>query len=349
MIDMRMVDLRSDTKTLPTEEMLAAIQTAELGDDIAKEDPTVNKLEELAAKKLGKEAAVLVSSGSQGNLVAVMAHCKHGDEIFLERFSHLYIAETGSLSAIAGCIPNLLDSNRGTIDPVDLDNAIRPENVHFAEPSLVCIENTHNNWGGAVVRPDSIQALAEVVQKHNLALHCDGARIFNAAVALDTDIKNLVKDCDSAQFCLSKGLSAPVGSLVVGTEGFIEKAQRVRKLLGGSMRQAGIIAAPGIVALETMVDRMKEDHENARFLGEGLSELGVFDILPVESNLIIFQVTRLGISGPELQTRLEEKGVLAFARGQTGMRFVTHRHITQDDVKYTLEQVEAIVNDLAKT
>jgi threonine aldolase len=273
-----------------------------------------------------------------------MAHCKRGDEIFLERDSHLYNSETGALASVAGCIPRLLESNRGVIDPVALENAIRPPHILFAEPSLVCFENTHNRWGGAVIRPAQIRALGEVAREHELAVHCDGARIFNAAVALNIDVRDLANDCDSVQFCLSKGLSAPVGSILVGTEEFIEKARRIRKILGSGMHQAGIIAAPGIIALEKMVDRLKEDHENARLLGEGLSEMAVFDILPVETNLVTFEVTRLGISAPEFVSLLSDRGILTYPRGKTRMRFVTHRHITRDDIEYALEQIDDIVS-----
>ncbi|MFQ6126107.1 MAG: threonine aldolase family protein [Candidatus Heimdallarchaeota archaeon] len=344
---MRIVDLRSDTKTLPTEEMLEAIRTAELGDDVDREDPTVNRVEELAAKKLGKEAGLLVTSGTQGNLVSIMTHTKHGDEIFVEKYSHLYNNETGAFAAIAGCIPHTLNSNRGAIDPEELKKAIRPPNIHFAKPTLVCIENTHNRWGGAVIRPEQVKAIAEVAQNHDLAVHCDGARIFNAAVALKTDVKNLVIDCDSVMFCVSKGLSAPIGSLVVGSSEFIEKARRNRKLLGGGMRQAGIIAAPAIIAIEQMVDRLREDHENARILGEGLEQMGVFDLLPVETNIIIFELAGLGISTPEFVNKLKAKGILAYARKQI-VRFVTRRGVTRDDVTYALAQIEDIVTDLVK-
>ena len=343
---MRIIDLRSDTKTLPTEEMLESIRTAKRGDDVDREDPTVNQLEELAAAKLGKEAGLLITSGHQGNLVAMMTHCNHGDEIFAERNSHLYKFETGSMSAIVGCVPYLLDSNRGTIDPIEFESAIRPPNQHFAKPTLLSIENTHNLWGGAVIHPKSIHALAEVAQNHDIAVHCDGARIFNAAIALEKDIKELVSDCDSVTFCLSKGLSAPVGAVLVGNEEFIDQARRNRKLIGGGMRQAGIIAAPGIVALEKLVDRLREDHKNAQVLSEGLLELDVFDILPVETNLIRLDVSRLGINASEFSSRLKDKGILANLTGQTGIRFVTYRGITHDDIEFALTQIENIISTI---
>ncbi len=345
---MRIVDLRSDTKTLPTEEMLRAICTAELGDDVDREDPTVNRLEELAAKKLGKEAGLLVTSGTQGNLVSIMTHTNQGDEIFVEKYSHLYTNDSGALSAIVGCIPRTLESNRGVINPEELNKAIRSPNIHFAKPTLVCIENTHNRWGGAVIRPEQVKAMVEVARDHKLAVHCDGARIFNAAVALKTDVKNLVKDCDSVMFCVSKGLSAPIGSLLGGDEEFIDKARQNRKLLGGGMRQAGIIAAPAIIAIENMVDRLREDHENARILAEEMAQIGVFDLLPVETNIIIFELNRLGISAPEFANILKTKGILAYSREQI-VRFVTHRGVTRDDVEYALVQIEDIVNTLVKS
>jgi threonine aldolase len=254
-----LIDLRSDTVTLPTEEMLEAIRNAELGDDVYREDPTVNRLEEMAAAKMGKEAALLVTSGTQANLVSLMSNTERGELVILESECHMYWYEVGGISAIAGLLPWPLRSQRGVLDPRDVEAAIRPKNMHFPEPALVCVENTHNRHGGTVTTPSQLRAISEVAWGHGLRVYMDGARVFNSAVALRVDVKEFTRHVDNLMFCLSKGLSCPVGSVVVGTKEFIEKARKVRKVLGGGMRQAGILAAPGIIALEKMIPRTDND------------------------------------------------------------------------------------------
>lgn len=347
---MRVVDLRSDTVTLPTEEMLEAIRHARLGDDVYMEDPTVNRLEDMAARKMGKEEALLVTSGTQGNLVSVLSHTKRGDEAILEADSHIYHFEVGGLAAIGGLMAKAIKGRMGVLDPLDVENAIRPENIHCPETTLVCIENTHNLAGGTVISPRQIREIWEVAKKHNLAVHVDGARIFNAAIALNVDVRELTKHVDSVMFCLSKGLSCPIGSLVVGNQELIEKARRWRKMLGGGMRQAGIIAAPGIIALEKMIDRLRDDHRNATILAEKLAKTeGIsIDLRTVQTNIVRFDVNDLGVKSVEFLRKLGEYSVKALSTGQTSIRMVTHRGIEREDIEYAINSIDTVVNSLGK-
>ncbi|HDI42712.1 MAG TPA: low-specificity L-threonine aldolase [Candidatus Bathyarchaeota archaeon] len=344
---MRVVDLRSDTVTLPTEEMLEAIRRARLGDDVYGEDPTVNELQELAASRMGKDAALLVTSGTQGNLVSLMSHARRGEEVILEAECHIYYYEVGGISALAGLIPRPIRGHLGVLDPRDVEAAIRPKDIHQPRTSLVCMENTHNRAGGTVWTPEQMRAVYEVAKEHGLSVHLDGARIFNAAVYLGVDVKQFTKYTDSVMFCLSKGLSAPIGSLVVGDEDFIERARRVRKMLGGGMRQAGIIAAAGIIALEKMVDRLKEDHENAQILAKALAKLdGIRITHPVQTNIIIFDVSDLNTTAERFIASLAERGVKASQFGRTLVRMVTHRGIEREDIEYAISVVEEVVSKL---
>ncbi len=340
----KIIDLRSDTVTLPTEEMLEAIRNARLGDDGFGEDPTVNELEALAAKKMGKEAALLVPSGTQGNLVSILSHTKRGDEVILEADAHIYHYELGGLSAIAGVLPRLVKGEMGVPAPEDIEEAIRPLDPIFPKTTLLCLENTHNLAGGTCMTPSQTRKLCEVAAKHGLNVHLDGARIFNAAVALGVDVRELVAPVDSVMFCLSKGLSAPVGSLVVGSSSFIDRARRMRKMLGGGMRQAGIIAAAGLVALEKMVDRLREDHANARLLAEGLAKIdGIkIDLRRVQTNIVMFDVSDLGLSGREFVEMLLNYGVKALTLRGNVIRMVTHRGIVREDILETLDAVNEI-------
>jgi len=343
----RIVDLRSDTVTLPTEEMLEAIKTAKLGDDVYGEDPTVNALEELAAERMGKERALLVTSGTQGNLVCLLSHTRRGDEVILESESHIYYYEVGGVSAVAGLTPRPIEGKMGILNPVDVEAAIRPMDIHQPKTTLLCLENTHNRAGGTVVSPSEMAALEEVAQRHSLSVHLDGARIFNGAVALKTDVREFTRHVDSVMFCLSKGLSAPIGSLVAGDRSFIEKARKFRKMLGGGMRQAGVIAAPGIIALEKMVDRLEEDHRNARFLAEGLSRIDrvEVDLRTVQTNMVVFNVKGLGLSASTFVEMLSTRGVKALDYGGFLVRMVTHRGVSKDDIEYTLSAVRELVEE----
>ncbi|MFQ5838660.1 MAG: GntG family PLP-dependent aldolase [Thermoplasmata archaeon] len=336
---MDFIDLRSDTVTLPTKEMREAIATAELGDDVFGEDPTVNRLQEVAAENMGKEAGLLVTSGTQGNLVSLMAQTRPGEEVILEAESHVYNNETAGLTRVAGLLPRPLPGRHGVISGPQLEEALRPSDVHFARPSLVCLENTHNAAGGTVITVNQMREVAKVAREHALGVHVDGARIFNAAVALDVPPSALASEADSLTFCLSKGLCCPAGSVVVGTQEFIEEARRARKMLGGGMRQAGIVAAAGLVALERMVDRLAEDHTNARLLAEGIARLGTVDIdmKSVQTNIVIFDVSPLGISSSDFASRLEERGLRVTTKGRTRVRCVTHYGIERAHIKRALE------------
>lgn len=337
---MRIIDLRSDTITRPTPAMREAMARAEVGDDVFGEDPTVNRLQDMAAERLGKEAALFVASGTMGNLVCLLSHCGRGDEMIVGDQAHTYIYEQGGSAALGGIHPRPLPNQPdGTIRLQDIEAAIRADNEHFPRTRLICLENTHNRCGGAVLTPEYMQAVGRLARRHGLALHLDGARIFNAAVALGVDVKELAADADSVTFCLSKGLAAPVGSLVCGSREFIAKARRARKVVGGGWRQAGVIAAAGIVALEQMVERLAEDHANARRLAEGLATLPgiVLDPARVQTDIVIFELQREDMTPEELAKRLWERGVWLFAIGGRRLRAVTNYHVTAEDIERALE------------
>jgi threonine aldolase len=342
------IDFRSDTVTLPTEEMLEAIRYAELGDDVFREDPTVNRLEQLSAEKMGKEAALLVTSGTQANLISLMSNSNPGELVILESESHIYWYEVGGISKIAGLLPWPVKSAFGALDPKDVEAAIHPKDIHFPETAIICIENTHNRHGGTIIPPTQIKAINEVAQQHNIKFYMDGARIFNAAVALKIDVKEITRHVDNLMFCLSKSLSCPIGSLLVGTNNFIEKARKIRKLLGGGMRQAGIIAAPGIIALEEMIDRLKDDHKNARRLAEGISKIeGIqINLNRVQTNIVCFDVGNLELSAETFVMKLKENGVLALPLTEKKVRMVTHRGIESKDIEKSIEVIENVIDHL---
>ena len=325
---MEWIDLRSDTVTEPTPEMREAMANAELGDDVYGEDPTVNHLQELSAQMLGKEAALFVPSGTMGNLAAILAHCARGDEILIGDRSHTYLYEAGGVSALGG-IHTFVVKNRddGTVPHDEIEAAIRADDDHFPITSLICLENTHNRCGGSVLSVDYIQDVGRIAKEHGLGLHIDGARIFNAAVALDVSPAELVASADSVTFCLSKGLCAPAGSVICGEKAFIQKAHRARKMLGGGMRQAGVLAAAGVVALESMVDRLREDHIKARRLAETLVELpGIsLDYETPATNMIFLKLgDEAPISGEDLVRRFADKGIRINASPSGQMRLVMH-------------------------
>lgn len=337
---MPVIDLRSDTFTKPTPAMREAMARAEVGDDVFGEDPTINRLEVMAAERLGKEAALFVASGTMGNLVCLLSHCGRGDEMIVGDQAHTYVYEQGGSAALGGIHPRPLPNQPdGTIALEDIEAAIRADNVHFPRTRLICLENTHNRCGGAVLTPQYMRAVGELARRHGLAVHLDGARIFNAAVALGVDVKVLAADADSVTFCLSKGLAAPVGSVVCGSAEFIAKARRARKVVGGGWRQAGVIAAAGIVALEQMVERLAEDHANAQRLAEGLAALPgiVLDPTRVQTDIVIFELHRDDMTPAVLAERLRERGVLLFAIGGRRLRAVTNYHVTAADVERALK------------
>ena len=290
---MRVIDLRSDTITRPTPAMRRAMADADVGDDVFGEDPTVNRLEEMAAERLGKDAALFVVSGTMANLVSLLVHCGRGDEVLLGNRSHTFFYEQGGCAALGGIHPRtLVNQPDGTLGLHDIEEAIRPDNVHFPKTRLIVLENTHNRCSGSPLTPRYMNDVKEIARRHNLKVHVDGARIFNAAVALGLDASNLVSEADSVSFCLSKGLAAPVGSVVCGSHDFIAEARRARKILGGGMRQAGVIAAAGIVALTEMIDRLAEDHDNAKRLAGGLAEIDGLSVDPgsVKTNIVYINI-----------------------------------------------------------
>jgi len=336
---MDIVDLRSDTITRPTAAMRKSMAEAEVGDDVFKEDPTVNRLEEMAAQRMGKPAAMLVSSGTMGNLVAQLTHCGRGSETLLGDRSHVFFYEQGGASALGGIHPRTLpNDDDGTIPLATIEAAIRPDDVHFPRSRLIILENTHNRCNGVPLTAAYTRAVGQLAGRHGLKLHIDGARIFNAAVALGVDAAELAAPADSVTFCLSKGLAAPVGSVVCGEESFIAEARRARKSVGGGMRQAGIIAAAGIVALNEMVDRLAEDHANARTLAMGLAQTPGLQIDPerVTTNIVYFRVVREGMDASSLVARLAENGVLVLPTAPDRMRAVLNYHVTADDVDRAL-------------
>ena len=339
---MKPIDLRSDTITLPSPEMRQAMANAELGDDVFGEDPTVNRLQEMAAERLGKEAALLTTSGTQSNLVALLTHTRRGDEVIVGEQSHTLIFEVGGAWAVGGLglhpVPN---DEGGRLDLRAVKAAIRGDNEHFPRTGLICLENTHNRCGGAVLNEDDLEAVREIADRRGLPVHIDGARLFNAAIALGVPIAKLAAYADSVCFSLSKGLGCPVGSVLCGSREFIAEARRYRKMLGGGMRQAGVIAAAGVYALDRMIDRLAEDHENARIAGEGLARIdGVHLAPPPQTNLIYFAVD--GWKAPDLVDRLAEAGVLCFDEGGR-IRWVTHYGIEREDVEEAVARLQAVV------
>jgi len=338
-----MIDLRSDTVTVPTPEMRRAMYEAEVGDDVYGEDPTVNRLQELAAEMLGKEDALLVTSGTMGNQVAVLTHCRSGTEVILEQDCHIFYYEAAAAAAFAGVQMRPLKGRRGALSAQQVEAAIREDDIHLPPTSLICLENTHNRAGGTVIPLESMKEVYEVAVRRGLPVHLDGARLFNAAVAQGVTAGDIAAYTTTVQFCLSKGLGAPVGSIIAGPKEWIKEARRWRKRMGGGMRQAGVIAAAGVVALQTMVDRLAEDHTNARFLADRLAELpGMeFDPSAVETNIVIFKPTAL--SAQALVDGLKKRGVLAVITEPDRVRFTTNKDITRDDLNKALNSLRLIL------
>jgi threonine aldolase len=337
---MSIIDLRSDTVTLPTEEMRAAMAAANVGDDVYGEDATVNHLQEEAAAALGKEAALFVPSGTMGNLLAVKCHTQPGDEVVLERNAHIVQFEMGGMAWFSGVLPQVLEGRRGILDPKEVARSIRHEVPYYrARTGLVCVENTHNFGGGSLYPQAALAEIYAAAHQRGTPVHMDGARLFNAAVAQGLSAAEIAQYADSVMFCFSKGLSAPVGSALCGSREFIERARRARRVVGGGMRQAGVIAAAALVALRTMVDRLADDHATARALAEGLAELPGVEIDPatVETNIVMARLT----AGPSACTALlheaKARGVLISQLTPDTVRLVTHRHIDRHAVGRALK------------
>ena len=343
---MTIIDLRSDTVTQPTARMRQAMAGAVVGDDVFGEDPTVKRLEAMAAERTGKEAALLVTSGTMANLVCQMVHCGRGDEMILGDQSHIFYYEQGGSAAIGGIHPRTVPNRPdGTIDPDAIRAAVRADDVHFPPSRLLVLENTHNRCNGTPLDAAYMERAAQVAADCRLKIHVDGARVFNAAVALDCPVADLVARADSVSFCLSKGLAAPVGSLVCGDRVFIAAARRMRKVLGGGMRQAGVLAAAGIVALEEMVFRLADDHANARRLAEGLSKIPGLEIDPsaVRTNIVFFTVADPRMNAAQLAERLTAVGVRLLALDPRRLRAVTHVPIDAGQIDAALDAVGAIM------
>jgi len=340
-----MINLRSDTQTLPTAEMLDAMRNAPLGDDVFGEDPTVNRLEQLSAEILGKEEALFVASGTMGNLCALMSHTRPGDEVILEGDSHTYYYEVGGFSALAGLSPRMIPGLNGIINVDQIKQSLRPKDLHFPPTTLLCLENSHNRGGGTVYPVQLIDEICRFAHEGGLKVHVDGARIFNAAVSLKVDVKELVKNADSVMFCLSKGLSAPVGSMLAGSSNFIKRARKNRKMLGGGMRQAGVLAAAGIIAIEKMVERLADDHTNARFLAEELNKLDglKIDLETVQTNMIYCDISQLKVQVTTFLEILKDKGILVSPVPPSRIRLVTNRHISREDINKTIEAFKQVI------
>lgn len=344
---MKRIDLRSDTVTLPTPQMRVAMANAEVGDDVFGEDPTVNRLEEMAATLMKKEAALFVASGTMANLVALLTHCGRGAEVIVGDKAHSFINEVGGMAALGGIHPRAIPNQPdGTLALDDIQNAIRGDNVHWPRTKLILLENTHNACYGAPLTPIYHRAVYDLARARGIGVHTDGARIFNAAVALNVPASEFAQYTDTISFCLSKGLSAPVGSLLCGPRDFIAEARRNRKIVGGGMRQAGVIAAAGIVALETMIERLADDHANARRLAEGLAEIpGIgLDVARVKTNIVFFEVTN-HLTARQLAERTAREGVLIGIAGERRIRVVTHYGLEREDVDMAVTVIRRAMSE----
>lgn len=345
-----MIDLRSDTVTKPTSKMLEAMFKAEVGDDVYGEDPTTNRLEEKVAKLLGKEDSIFVASGTMANQLTIRAHTQPGDEVILDRDSHVFLNEGGGGAALSGVQFFLLKGDRGTLDPLKIEQAIRdPGDYHHPMTSLIWIENTHNTGGGSIYPPDLVKEISHIAKKHNLRLHMDGARLLNATVALGIDPKEYTRYVDSTTLCLSKGLGAPVGSMVAGDREFIKRVRRFRKMLGGGMRQTGYLAAAGIYALDHHVERLAKDHANAKLLAKGIAQLGCFEIDPnnVETNILYFRVVEGKLNPESLKEELRKNGVLVHQVGSNFFRAVTHLDVSRQDILKVISILKRVTSQLS--
>ncbi|MBM7579392.1 low-specificity L-threonine aldolase [Jeotgalibacillus terrae] len=339
-----MIDLRSDTVTKPDERMRKAMYEAEVGDDVYGEDPTVNRLEEMAADLLGKEAALFVTSGTQGNQIAGLVHCRQGQEVIMESQAHLFLYEAAAMSALAGVQIKTLEGKRGAMNPAEVEAAIRGADIHEPETGLITLENTHNKAGGAVLPLENMRDIHEIAKKHHIPVHLDGARLFNAQAATGISVKEYAQDTDTVQFCLSKGLGAPVGSIIAGSRDFIKQARKWRKRLGGGLRQVGVIAAPGIIALSENAERLKTDNANAKRLADGLLNIdGVVIDNEVETNIILMNLSDSGMETAVFLEQLRDNGIIAGGFGPGIVRFVTNNGVSEEDIDETLSVVEKIV------
>ena len=340
---MKYIDLRSDTVTMPTEEMRVAMANAPVGDDVYGDDPTVNELERIAAHLVGKEAALFVPSGTFGNQLALLTHTRRGDEVILEHNAHIVIHEVGGSAIIAGVQLRTIHGDNGAMDPTLVEKAIRPDDIHMPKTGLICVEEAHGC--GAVVPLENLIAIKEIANRHNIPVHMDGARVFNAATTLKVDVKEITKNCDSVMFCLSKGLCAPVGSILAGSKEFIDIARKNRKLMGGGLRQAGILAAAGIIALEKMAARLHVDHENAEYMARKLSEVkGInVDFSRRDINMVFFTIEEGLVEDNVLVDSFLDAGIKINGIEDGEYRFVTNNDVTKEDIDFAVNKLKEIV------
>lgn len=346
----KVIDLRSDTVTKPTSDMRKAMMNAEVGDDVFGEDPTVNALQAKVAKLLKKEAALFVCSGTMGNQLAIRAHTDHGDEVIIESEAHSFNYESGGGAALSGVQLHPLRGDRGVLDPSQIEESIRPHDHHFAPTRLVCLENTHNRAGGRIYPIEKIREIYQLAKREGLAMHLDGARLFNASLGSGIPPDIYAQYFDSVSICLSKGLGAPIGSVIAGSDEFINRAHRFRKMFGGGMRQVGIIAAAGIYALDHHIDRLSVDHANAKRLAQGLSRIDGVGIDPnsVETNIVVFDVSGMGTDPHQVGEQLKERGILMLPFGKTLIRAVTHLDVTSQDIDRALEITADVFSNLER-
>jgi threonine aldolase len=340
---MKFIDLRSDTVTMPTDEMREAMFKAEVGDDVYMDDPTMKELEEYAANLVGKEASLFVPSGTFGNQLALLTHCRRGDEVILGDDCHIVQHEVGAAAVIAGVQLRTLNSNKGALNPKEVAAKIREEDIHFPSTGLISLENAHSN--GRVIPLENMKEIYDIAKAHNLPVHLDGARLFNASTHLKVDVKEVTQYCDTVNFCLSKGLCAPVGSILAGSKEFIDKARKGRKLMGGGLRQAGFLAAAGLVALKKMAPRLHEDHENARFLGEELSKIPGLkvDLEGIHINMVFFDMIDTGYDTSKLAEEFLKKGIKINPAEGGLLRFVTNYWINKEDIIYVVNTLKDII------
>lgn len=344
-VTVNQIDLRSDTVTQPSEEMRRAMAAAEVGDDVYGEDPTVNRLQAVLAERLGKEAGLFMASGTMSNQVSVNTHTHHGQEVICHRWSHVFNFEGGSASAMSGVGFNLQDGEYGVITAEQVEDVMRPVSIHYPQTALISLENTHNKAGGTVFPLDEIRRIREVALSHGIPMHLDGARLFNAVVATGIEPHVWAESFESVSICLSKGLGAPVGSVLIGSKDFIDRALWVRKRFGGAMRQAGILAAAGLYALEKNVERLADDHANARHLAEGVNTIEGFsvDLNAVHTNIFMVNTAGSGLTEEEVRVRLAEQGTLVHTFGKNHLRVVTHLNVSADDMEEALRAFEQVV------
>jgi threonine aldolase len=346
MLPTNQIDLRSDTVTKPTKEMRTAMANAEVGDDVYCEDPTVNLLQERAAEIFGKEAGIFVPTGTMGNQIAIHLHAKPGSEVITEERGHIFNYELASMATVSGTLARPVAAQDGILDWELIEANIRPDIYYLAPTGLITLENTHNMAGGTLYTKPQIDEICTKARDYSLPVHMDGARIFNAANALQMDVAELTSACDSLMFCLSTGLAAPVGSVLVGTKEFIDKARRVRKMLGGGMRQAGVLAAAGLIAIEKMPARLAEDHENARFLAEMLSEISSLHLDPsrVRTNIVVLDISKTGYSSSEISEKLLDYGVFVGTVDAKTLRLLTHLDVSRKEVIHAAKAFISILS-----